>query len=65
MTYAINCTAPKFNPRQGLFFVMSSRRDNAVVVGVHILKSDADREARARKSCVRYGYLVEGRAHAV
>lgn len=65
MTYAIHATLPKFSPRQGLFFVMSSRRGNAVVVAAHISSSDAQREARRIGSCVRFGYLVDGQAHAV
>jgi hypothetical protein len=62
MTYLLNCPIPPFNPRQFVFFVMSSRRANAVVVSAHIGRTDADREARRMGSCVRGGYVNDGKA---
>jgi hypothetical protein len=63
MTYQFLTPAPTcFNARQTLFFVMSSRKRTAVVVAVHVLKADAEREARALNSCVRFGYVQDGMA---
>jgi hypothetical protein len=66
MTYQFLTAAPTcFNARQTLFFVMSSRKRTAVVVAVHVLKADAEREARALNSCVRFGYVQGGMAVTV
>lgn len=60
--YKITCDVSKFNQRQTFFFVMSSRRKNAQVVEAHIAQADAQRAARRIDSCVRFGYVQDGKA---
>ena len=61
----IDCPIPPFSPRQGCWFVMSSRRKHASVTEIHINRADADRSARRLGTCVRFGYLQNGTAECV
>lgn len=49
-------------PKQVWFFVMSSRKNSAVVLAAHICKDTAQREARKGTSVARMGILIDGQA---
>ena len=50
------------HPRQVWFFVMSSRKESAIVLAAYICKDTAQREARKIKSVTRMGVLIAGQA---